>query len=378
MSIQVLKPKYHVEECLAEIEECLRSGWTGAGFKTIEFEDAWKRYTGLANAHFVNSATSGLHLAMAILKKRHGWSEDDEVISTPLTFVSTNHAILYERLQPVFADVDDTLCLSPASIEERITPKTRAVMYVGFGGNTGELNAVAELCRRRGLALVLDAAHMAGTRYFDRHVGSEADVAVFSFHSVKNLATADSGMVCFRDAGDDETARRLSWMGITKATHERTEEGSYKWRYDVPDVGFKYHGNSIMAAIGLVQLRHFDEDNARRKSLAASYRKALEGHPCVRLVPEAAGCQSAQHLFQVRVDRRDEVMEELYRADIYPGVHYVDNSGYPMYRHLRGTCPDAAAASAELISLPLHLDLTDEDVSRVCSTLIAAVEEVRV
>jgi dTDP-4-amino-4,6-dideoxygalactose transaminase len=378
MSIQVLKPKYHVEECLAEIEECLRSGWTGVGFKTTQFEDQWKRYTGLPNAHFVNSATSGLHLALTVLKRRYGWSDDDEVISTPLTFVSTNHAILYEGLQPVFADVDDSLCLSPHSIEERITSKTRAVMYVGFGGNAGELNAVSEVCRRHDLALVLDAAHMAGARYLDRHVGSEAAVTVFSFHSVKNLPTADSGMVCFRDAEDDERARRLSWMGITKATHERTDEASYKWRYDVPDVGFKYHGNSIMAAIGLVQLRYLDDDNARRRSLAASYRKALAEHARIALIPEAKACQSSQHLFQVRVGHRDEVMEELYKSDIYPGVHYVDNSSYPMYRHMQGACPNAAAASEELISLPLHLDLTEDDVSYVCSALIAAVEKVRV
>ena len=375
---QVLKPKYRVEECLAEIEECLRKGWTGAGFKTLQFEDAWKRYTGLPNAHFVNSATAGLHLALAILKRRYGWSDGDEVISTPLAFVSTNHAILYERLKPVFADVDDSLCLSPWSVEERITSKTRAVMYVGFGGYTGELSAVADLCRRHDLALVLDAAHMAGARYFDRHVGSEAAVTVFSFHSVKNLPTANSGMLCFRDAEDDETARRLSWMGISKATHERTDEGSYRWRYDVPDVGFKYHGNSIMAAIGLAQLRHLDEDNARRRSLAASYRKGLGEHPGIALIPEVEGCQSAQHLFQVRVERRDEVMEELYRSDIYLGVHYVDNSSYPMYRHMQGGCPNAAAASEELISLPLHLDLTEADVSYVCSTLIAAVDKVRV
>ena len=119
--IQVLQPSYYTEECLEAIRECLEIGWTGLGFKTVEFEEEWIRYTNLPYAHFLNSATAGLHLAIKILKDYHGWHEGDEVITTPLTFVSTNHAIMYERLTPVFADVDpQTMCLSPESIEKCI------------------------------------------------------------------------------------------------------------------------------------------------------------------------------------------------------------------------------------------------------------------
>ena len=96
----------------------------------------------MPHAHFLNSATAGLHLAVRLLKERHGWNDGDEIISTPLTFVSSNHAILYERLRPVFADVDEYLCLDPASVAERITPRTRAVIFVGLGGNTGRLDEV--------------------------------------------------------------------------------------------------------------------------------------------------------------------------------------------------------------------------------------------
>ena len=113
MSTQLFVPTYRVDECLNEIRECLEVGWTGLGYKTVEFEDAWKRHTGFSYAHFLNSATAGLHLAVKILKNRLGWNEGDEIISTPLTFVSTNHAILYEGLNVVFADVDDYLCLDP-------------------------------------------------------------------------------------------------------------------------------------------------------------------------------------------------------------------------------------------------------------------------
>ena len=119
--LQVFKPTFNVEECLEEIRECLEKGWTGLGFKTVQIEEAWKEYTGFPHAHFINSATSGLHLAVHILKMENKWVEDDEIISTPLTFISTNHAIAYEGLNIKFADVDDSLCLDPLSVEKLIS-----------------------------------------------------------------------------------------------------------------------------------------------------------------------------------------------------------------------------------------------------------------
>ena len=141
--VQLFVPQYRIEECLSEIRTCLETGWTGAGFKTIEFETAWKKYTGLPNCHFLSSATAGLHLAVKLLKISNGWEDDAEIITTPLTFVSTNHAILYEQLTPIFADVDEYLCLDPKSVEKLITEKTKAVMFVGLGGNYGRLDEIA-------------------------------------------------------------------------------------------------------------------------------------------------------------------------------------------------------------------------------------------
>ena len=132
-TIQVLKPKFHIDECLEQVRECLEKGWTGSGFKTAELETKWKEYTGHENACFLNSNTSGLHLAVNILKRHGGWHDGDEIISTPITFVATNHAILYENMKPVFADVDEYLCMDPADVEKKITDKTRAVIFVGYG-----------------------------------------------------------------------------------------------------------------------------------------------------------------------------------------------------------------------------------------------------
>jgi len=206
------------------------------GGKAIEFEEKWKDYTDFENAHFLQSATAGLHLALKVFKEKYGWKDGDEIITTPLTFVSTNHAIMYENLKPVFADVDDSLCLDPDSILDNITDKTRAVMFVGIGGNIGQYDKIREICKLQNIPLILDAAHLAGTQtmrvYPDygamKHsqVGWDADVSVFSFQAVKNLPTADSGMICFQEKEDDKLARQLSWLGIDKSTYDRFNKGN--------------------------------------------------------------------------------------------------------------------------------------------------------
>jgi dTDP-4-amino-4,6-dideoxygalactose transaminase len=374
--IQLFVPTFRIDETLEAIRECLEKGWTGLGFKTVQFEQAWKDYTGLPYAHFLNSATSGLHLAVAQLKAKHGWADGDEIITTPLTFVSTNHAILYEALTPVFADVDQHLCLDPESVAARITSRTRAVIFVGMGGNPGSYEAIRKLCDERGLKLILDAAHMTGAKLYGKHIGYDADVTVFSFQAVKNLPTADSGMICWSTAELDAEARRWAWMGINKDTYTRTSTGgTYSYYYDVENVGFKYHGNSIMAAMGLVALKYVDEDNAYRRQIAAWYDELLADEPRIKRIPMAPNSESSRHLYQVIVDNRDEIMSALNRAQIYPGVHYRDNTIYGMYQSAQGTCPRAAEASDHLISLPMHLRLTRADVERVAHELKQAVRE---
>jgi dTDP-4-amino-4,6-dideoxygalactose transaminase len=243
-----------------------------------------------------------------------------------------------------------------------------------LGGNIGRLPEIVALCRQYNLKLILDAAHMTGTRVAGRHIGGEADVAVFSFQAVKNLPTADSGMICFASEQLDAEVRKWSWLGINKDTYARTtEQGTYKWYYDVEHVGFKAHGNSIMAAIGLVSLKYVDQDNAYRRQLADWYDEGLADEPCIQRVPVTPGCVSARHLYQILVDRRDEVMLSLNQQQIYPGVHYRDNIHYKMYAYAEGTCPHARAASDRVISLPLHMRLSYRDVQRVCQALKEAV-----
>ncbi len=371
MSIQVFQATFDVEACLAEIRDCLEKGWTGMGFKTVQFEEKWKEYTGLPNAYYLNSSTSGLNLCVEILKERYGWADGDEIITTPLTFISSNHAILLGRMHPVFADIDDTFCLDPEDVERKITDKTRAVMYVGLGGNVGQYERIVTLCEKYNLKLILDAAHMAGTRMNGVVPGKEAEVVVYSFQAVKNLPTADSGMICFADSDLDTIARKRAWLGINKDTYARTGAGgNYKWKYDVEYVGRKDHGNSVIASLGLVQLRHLDEDNARRREICRMYIEGLrELGDKIEFADIRYPEECSRHLFQILVNDRDELLQFLNDRDIFPGVHYVDNTEYRMYAYAHGTCPKASYVSDHTLTLPLHMRLTNEDVQTVIQTV---------
>ena len=337
-NINLFVPTFRNDEIITHISECLDKGWTGLGYKTVEIENLWKSYSSLPNAHFLNSNTSGLHLAIKILKDSNKWNDGDEIITTPLTFVSTNHAIMYERMKPVFADVDEYLCLDPESVRSRIGKKTRAVLFVGMGGNTGRYSEIVKICKEHKLKLILDAAHMSGTKVNDskelRHIGWDADVCVFSFQAVKNLPTSDSGMICFNNDDYDALARKLSWLGIDKDTYQRTnEKGSYKWEYDMVDVAFKKAG--------------------------------IES---IKMSPDTI--VPSRHLYQIVTQNRNKVMEHMNINGIYPGVHYRDNTNYKMYKYAYGTCPYSHNISEKLISLPLHMKLTDEDVEYVIEKTI--------
>ena len=368
-TIQVLKPKFHIEECLEQVRECLEKGWTGMGFKTVEFENDWKAYTGHKNAYFLNSNTVGLHLAMQILKMENGWQDGDEVITTPITFVSTNHSILYENLHATFADVDEYLCLDPKDVEKKINDKTRAIIFVGYGGRVGQLDKIIELCKKYNLKLILDAAHMSGTKVNGVCPGTweGVDVTVYSYQAVKNLATGDSGMICFADEKLDKMARQIAWLGINKDTYARSNKGTYAWKYDVDYVGYKYNGNAIMGAIAQVQLKYLDEENNRRRQIVERYNEAFKDNKNIQIVRAPYHDECSYHIYELIVPDREALLNELAAHDIYGGVHYRDNTEYSMYLYANGTCPYAHKVSQHLITLPLHMWLTDEDVEQIIS-----------
>ena len=372
MAIKLFEPTFDIEACLKEIRECLEIGWTGMGYKTASLEQACVRYTGLPNALFLNSCTAALNLSLDVLKQWYHWDDTCEVITTPNTFVSTNHAILRNHLVPVFADINDTMCLDPKEVERNITEKTKAVIFVGIGGNAGDYEQIAALCKTRGLKLILDASHMAGTRLHQKNVGQDADIVCYSFQAVKNLPTGDSGMLCFAEETFDQIARKKSWLGINKDTYSRTKEAAgYQWEYQVEYVGDKYNGNSIMAAVALAQLPQLEAGNRRRREIAKQYRELLSPiSDRIGFVRVPAECQSASHLFQIVLDRRNDLIRFLRERDISTGVHYVSNTRYPMYRFGYNRDMYAEYISDHIVSLPMHLRLTDKNVEEIAAAVV--------
>jgi dTDP-4-amino-4,6-dideoxygalactose transaminase len=370
--INVFRPFFRRKEVLKKIDECLSSGWTGIGGNTKIFEDEWIKYSGFKNCHFLNSASAGLHLAVKIFKNEFNWKKNDEIITTGLTFVSTNHAILYEGLKPVFCDVDSSLCLSLNSIKKMITKKTKAIMYVALGGNTKNFQQISNFCKKKKLVLILDAAHMAGSKVKknNKHCGLEADCAIFSFHAVKNLPSSDAGAICFKKKKFDKIARNLSWLGINKTTYERSNLNQYNWKYNVNDLGYKYHGNSLIAAICLVSLKYLDKDNIFRNYLCKIYSSNLKSvSNFVEIINHDPNIVSSRHTFQIAVENRNDLLKYLAKNNIYCGVHYINNANYKLYKKFKADIKKTDYYSSRIISLPLNLHLNEEKITYICKKI---------
>jgi len=361
MTIPVFRPSYGEAEFQA-VREVMASGWVGLGPKTAEFERRFAEYLGVKHAVALNSGTAALHLAMMVA----GLGKGDEVISTPITFVSTNHAILYVGARPVFADVEAaTANIDPDSVRRRITRKTRAIVCVHYGGRPCKMDALEAIARDHDLILIEDAAHGCGGEHRGRKLGTIGHLGCFSFHAVKNLATGEGGMLVTQSDDWAARLRRLRWLGISKDTWSRESKTRYSWYYDVEEVGFKCHLSDIPSAIGLVQLARLEEMNARRAAWAQRYDEALAPLVWVDRPAAEPDTRPDWHNYVIQTDCRDDLNAFLAARDISTGVHYIPNNHYAMYAKCRGKTPVAERIWKRLLTLPLYPDLTEEDFGRV-------------
>ncbi len=376
--MQLFLPKYEIDECVAAIKEVLTSGWTGYGPKCRKFEKEWSDFVGARHSHYVNSATAALHIALRLCDL----APQSHVLTTPLTFASTNAVILYEGHVPVFVDInEDDLSLNADDfLNKKERFKAKASLWVHYGGNVSNhfYKTIEALQGELGSAfhLIEDCAHASGARYSNgTPVGSLPNTySCFSFHSVKNLPTFDSGMLCSPCEKANERASMLSWLGINKSTLARTDQAPgqlYKWRYDLPELGWKYNGNDIAASIGLVQLKYLERDNAYRRQIHQWYTENLKSCSNIKIMSHNA--HSSHHLFVLMVENRDGLMKVLQDNDIAAGVHYLPNNEFPVFQqyYTKGECPVLERVSEKLISLPNHLNLTKQDIDKVCEIVHA-------
>jgi dTDP-4-amino-4,6-dideoxygalactose transaminase len=373
--LQLFRPKYEVEECLEAIKEVLESGWTGPGPQCQKFEEGWRSFVGAKHAHLMNSATAALHIAIRLLDLPKG----SKILTTPLTFVSTNSVILQEGHEPVFVDInDEDLSLDGEDFLAKAEAfRASAGLWVHYAGTASPHFDKAMKALQNGFSMIEDCAHAAGGYYSEgMRIGSRPDtLSCFSFQAVKNLPTFDAGILCVPSEAMLARTKRLAWLGIDKDTFARTHTAQnevYKWKYDVPELGWKYNGNDISAAIANTQLKYLDRDNSYRKQLYQWYAQCLQGQDKVRLVSHSAG--SSHHLVVIRANNRDEVIAALKAKQIAPGVHYLPNYEFPVFKEFykTGQCPNAEKISAEILSLPNHLMVTKDDVERVCEIVLHA------
>ncbi len=364
--IPLFRPSITEEEIQA-VREVMESGWHTLGPKTAEFEQQFAHYVGARHAVGMNSGTAALHLAMHLLELGHG----DEVIVPTITVVSTPHSAVYAGATPVFADVcPDTVCIDLQDVERKITPRTRAIIPVHYGGHPCDLDALREIIRGRDITIVEDAAHACGAEYKGQRIGALSPLTCFSFHAVKNLACGDGGMVTTDNDEYARVLRELRWLGISKDTWQRTVgRPAYAWHYLVNRLGFKAHLNDIAAAIAMVQLKRLEDLNTRRRALVAHYTERLSQFSGVQCPVEKPYAKSAWHLYAIQVEDRDELIAYLKEHGIGTGVHYYPTHLHPYYHDRKAHCPVAEDLWKRLLTLPLYPDLTPEEQEHVIQTL---------
>ena len=364
------------EEEIAEVVDTLRSVWLTTGPKTRAFEQAFGAYTGASHSVALNSCTAGLHLALLAA----GVTEGDEVILPSLTFCATANVIVHRRATPVFAEIEEaSYTLDPASFEQRITPRTKAVIPVHHGGQVCDMRRINEIAAKHGITVIEDAAHAAGAKLDDVPVGNISAFTSFSFYATKNLTTGEGGMLTTNDSAAAERIRVLALHGISADAWKRySKEGS--WYYEVLEPGFKYNMTDIQASIGLHQLAKLDTFVAQREQIATRYTTAFHDLPDVIVTPIIRpGVRHAWHLYPIRlrtgrlrIDRAGFVAE-LANRGIGASVHFIPVHLHPFYRDTfgcrRGDLPITERVYDEFVSLPLFPSMTAAETERVIAAV---------
>lgn len=365
------------QEDIQAVVSVLKSDWITQGPKIQEFEEAFRKIVGARFAVAVSSGTAALHVATLAL----GIGPGDEVIVPPITFLATANAVLYAGAKPVFADIDpETLNISPREIEKKITPKTRAIYPVHFTGLSVDLEVIAKIAKKHNLIILEDAAHALGAKYHGETIGSlrHSKAAIFSFHPVKHITTAEGGMVVTNDERVYEKLLLFRNHGVTKDPKFLIKKDEGPWYYEMQKLGFHYRMTDLAAALGISQLAKLEHFVSRRREIAARYLKELVGFKNMRLPIEPSGYENSYHLFVLRINfdqlgkSRKEVVEALRKEGIGTQVHYIPVNSHPFYQKLgykAGDCPAAQDYYRSCLSIPIYPDMSNDDVARVVQAL---------
>ena len=372
--------QYIDEADIQAVVEVLKSDYLTCGPKITELEKKLCSLTGAKYAVVCSNGTAALHLACMAA----GVEPGDEVITTPITFAASANCALYCGARPVFADShENTYNIDPDQVRALTTKKTKAVVAVDFTGQSVELDELLEHCRKNGLVLIEDGAHVIGTKYKGRPNGSIADMTTFSFHPVKTVTGGEGGAVLTNSEEYYQKLLLFRAHGITREEALMEEEPHGGWYYEQLALGYNYRMTDIQAGLIISQLDKLPLFSARRKEIVARYNEAFSDMPQLKVQQEIPESDTTRHLYilrlcpeKLRINRR-EFFDAMAAENIMCNVHYIPVYYFPHYQRLgyeKGLCPRAEKLYEEMLSLPLYYAMSDKDVEDVILAVKKIVE----
>lgn len=363
--INLFEP-YTTDEEIKAVTSVIKSGWWKEGPICKELEEEFCNYTKAKYSISVNSATVGLDLLFKAYNIKDG-----EIIIPAITFPATGLVPLYNNCKVVFADIEEaTLTIDPLDVAKKITPRTKAIIVQHQSGYPVDLDSFEQF-KKKGILIIEDAAHGAGSFYKGEHVGTR-NPAIFSFNVVKNIAACEGGMVTTDNKEKAEKMMTLRWFGIDQFAWKKQRK-KHLWDYIITEVGYKYHFNDIFASLALVQLKRLDETNKKRRELSQRYDENFSRSSLpIRILQIGPERLSSRHQYIIRVDDkdRDSLIDWLTAHNIISGVHYKPINMYPIFPE-HGDTPVTDREWKKMITLPLHPKLTIQDIDYVFDTITA-------
>ena len=356
------------EEELAQVKEAFDYGYFGLAYKVNEFEQKVQEYLGTTrHVVAVVNGTAALRIALDAC----GIGKGDEVILPSFTFVATVQAVIETGATPVFCDIHrDTFLVDVEDIKKKITEKTKAIIPVHYSGAVCDMDALLKIKEETGIRIVEDAAHAFGSSYHGKKVGSFGDITCFSYDSIKPMTCGEGGAVIVNEDALDDLLRVKRLLGIDRKTMHVADWKKRSWKYDVPVQGYRYHMSNINAGIGLAQLQKLDTFIARRRQVAHLYKELLSDIPGIVLPNyDVDEISSFMYVIKVLDGKRDQLKTFFMENDIETGISYIPIHSFTLFKNDNCKLPVTEEIYEEILSLPMHFGLTDDDVRTVSNVL---------
>jgi len=360
------------QEDIDAVVEVLKSDYLTGGDKVEEFEKALSEYLGVKYVCVLNSATSALHVAY----KSIGLSNDDEIITSPITFAATSNAALMCGAKPIFCDVKSNGNIDETKIESLITKNTKAIVPIDLGGNPVEIETIMQIAKKHQLKVIEDACHALGSETKGKKVGSFADISIFSFHAIKPITTCgEGGAIATNDQKIYEKAKLLRSHGIVK---------KQVWNSDMIELGYNYRLNDVACALGLSQLARLDQFTEKRAQIATYYDEVFKDSKYIFPTKINAKNKTAYHLYSVLLDRsfwcaKEDIYRALHEKGIGVQVHYKPTYQFSYYKNLFGEKKlfNAEEFYKAELSLPCHQEMSLEDATFVVNSLNEVLQDIK-